>query len=437
MRKDFFDVHCHAFNFSHPNLEVFIRRLKLTRYFILLGILFIAVMIISYPRFWPLLGGSWPAWLIWLIWGIALTAGTVLGAFIFSKKRNIMKLLSYMDGSLGEYLLRMENEIDKALKLGDQSSQYGKAVLTPLMMDFGSKERVPLPNVDMRRMNHKPIAEQTHDLFVGIRDYCKLTNRNSLLIFPFLGVNTNNYHLENDPDGRVTLKQLMERYFKGMRAEESAAERRENLEKAMGLFQCDVRTLPEYSFAGIKVYPPMGFDPWPTDPAQQKKVKYLYRFCIERRIPITSHCSGNGFLFNRRNIEFSRPERWEAVLANDEFKSLTLNLAHMGGDYSSWREKAIALAMKYPNVYADFSNRGTSLCYYFKLRRILDKNPGLENKVLFGSDFMVNLLGVESYRKYLEYFLEERGCCGGHPLSAERKNLLCSENPARFLFGPQ
>ncbi len=51
------------------------------------------------------------------------------------------------------------------------------------------------------------------------------------------------------------------------------------------------------------------------------------------------------------------------------------------------------------------------------------------SRILFGSDFMINLTGVESYNKYLEIFSESLD------LSGEEKEQFCAVNAKRFLFG--
>ena len=57
-----------------------------------------------------------------------------------------------------------------------------------------------------------------------------------------------------------------------------------------------------------------------------------------------------------------------------------------------------------------------------------DPNPELYKKILFGSDFSINLLAskVNSYNEYLKAFQVAK---------LSYKDYLCEFNPERFLFG--
>jgi len=219
-----------------------------------------------------------------------------------------------------------------------------------------------------------------------------------------------------------------------------------------------------YSCAGIKVYPPLGFDPWPDAgrgrkkgegmeaqvkrEQEQEKVEYLYRFCLERNIPITAHCNDSGFMAaNVPPGKFTAPAQWRHVL--EKFGRLKLNLAHFGRQdrcsarlknclsrRKAWQEDLVQLMIKYDNVYADFSYIGTSETWYEELRLVLDryKNDAttaakLRGRILFGSDFMINLLATKSYKDYVGLFLRTDG------LLKEEKIDFCSRNPEEFLLG--
>ena len=87
-------------------------------------------------------------------------------------------------------------------------------------------------------------------------------------------------------------------------------------------------------------------------------------------------------------------------------------------------------------MYADSSYNGTRADYYTGLRQLLDDHAGrpadlekLRSRILFGSDFMINLLATESYKRYVEQFL------GTGKLYEEEKSAFCSTNPEGFLFG--
>jgi predicted TIM-barrel fold metal-dependent hydrolase len=184
-------------------------------------------------------------------------------------------------------------------------------------------------------------------------------------------------------------------------------------------------------FAGIKLYPQIGFDPYPDDLEERKKVEELYKFCIDRRIPIISHCSDGGYKVGDYDPLTSPEGKWKKVL--EAFPELTLNFAHFGSQKNdkkaSWRSAIIDLVEKYPNVYTDISCNDATANYYDELEKLFNgKNPALPEKLLYGSDFSINLLVVKikSYNEYLKQFINAK---------LSYKNNLCEFNPKKFLFG--
>lgn len=404
--KKCYDIHCHAFNLSHPSLLPFIERLNLN--------LFLSLNAIP---------------------GI----GFIISRLFKSKITTIMNLLSVIENDMGDYFFLMENDLKPLLNNKNQirigSELYDRVVLTPLMMDFGQKEIDQYPGIHYSKLSSRTIVEQVIDLFNGIKKYKKESGYKLFEIYPFLGLNTQNYTMEKTKD-RVSLPELLDRYFKRFSAN-SIKKRPARLYEKMGTFNGDVDSLKSYSYAGIKMYPPLGFDPWPPDgdkegKKERKKVEYLYRFCADKQIPITTHCSDGGFIVSKRAGKYTSPERWQEVLK--KYDTLRLNFAHFGNQDklfsgNKWRKMVIDLVMTYPNVYADFSYCGVSHKFYRRLEKIVSQHPGVEKKILFGSDFMINLLGIDSYRGYFNNFKNAK------VISSEQKNLFCSANPERFLFG--
>ena len=92
------------------------------------------------------------------------------------------------------------------------------------------------------------------------------------------------------------------------------------------------------------------------------------------------------------------------------------------------------LIARFDHLYVDFSFNGLDKDYYRDLRRYINYNPAelrekLKQRILFGSDFLINLTGVESYNEYLQIFSESAY------ISSEEKHLFCEVNAERFLFG--
>ena len=326
---------------------------------------------------------------------------------------------------------------------------YDKIVLCPLVMDFGYKN-IEMKN-DVVLTPKRPVVNQIGDLLYAIRTYCRFdlagdegngrlelsseftdlpaSKENKLFeIYPFMGLDTRNYSMKS-------LKEMLDKYFQNFAKEECAETRRNRLFNKMGILDSNMyKDASEYTdiFAGIKLYPQMGFEPYPNDLKELEKVKYLYEYCINKRIPITTHCSDGGYKTGKGNDAFTSPlGQWKEVLENG-FSELTLNFAHLGNQKNNkrqWRNAIIELTKIYPNVYSDISCNDMSKGYYDELERLFnDKNPQLHEKILYGSDFALNMLAsnAKSYNHYLQAFMNS---------NVTRKTNLCELNPKKFLFG--
>jgi hypothetical protein len=431
----FYDIHMHAFNLSHPSFNAFIKRIKISAFPLLIGVLLSPLLMLLLP---------------FLLFLPALPR--VISYFtdrLLSKVRN---LLCVMESDIGSFFLIIENCLRESsnpilksdgLHIGDMT--YQKIVLTPLMMDFGLKSR-RIDKTIHYQPSEKPIVSQVVDVFNAIRKY-----RNSIYtvrlagkfpnlvvgtgrimeIYPFLGLNTANYD-KND------LEVMLEKYFRNYQRTREAF-----LEK-LGRFDGDIENMDSNFFAGIKLYPPLGFDPWPENDKAFLKVDFLYRYCDSKRIPITCHGSTGGFVTvsPRQKKRFTDLSKWKKVM--EKYKTLKLNLAHFPANgkrlgFLPPAEKnrlndMLFLVQKYDNVYVDFSNRATGDKYYRCLKDVIENQPDdakrkkLNERILFGTDFCVNLFSIESYNRYVQEFINTEH------LDARQKRLFCSVNPQRFLF---
>jgi predicted TIM-barrel fold metal-dependent hydrolase len=412
MKEDkFYDIHFHLMNLSHPYLRAFLARVPLAKY---------------------------------ILFGAPLLAVPVLGSIVLrlleKPWKKVTNLLSFMENDLGSMLKLLEEKIKEDPALYDKKSDtllignksYSRIVLTPLIMDFGYNHLKAPDLYYGKKSSHKPVTEQVIDLFKGIKDYLedKETENEIKLfeVYPFLGLNTDNYFLENpdnllDPEEKIRLQERMSKYFENYTAAvtqnvpcnlrnslnkmlkkyfQDYAGTEEELSKNHGKNKGDIESLGSNYFAGIKVYPPLGFDPWPIkEKEKMEKLLYLYDYCCQKGIPLTTHCSDGGFkvIDKKLLLENCSPFKWEKVLR--EFPDLKLNLAHFGrrGEKEksplyfpadAWQECILRLIKDYKHVYADFSY-SVSNRRYEDLKKLIDKQgekdkQKLREHILFGSD---------------------------------------------------
>ena len=277
--RKFYDIHTHAMNLSHPYLLPFVQRLKIDQLLMLSSLLSI----------------------LWVL-------GRPITKLVIEQKLNRVKnLLSVMENDIGSFFLLMEQYLKddenlwgkgRGLNIGGNS--YQKFVLAPLMIDFGYKG-IKDPAIYYNRPAQKPIVEQVIDVFNGIKKYRRASQDEIFEIYPFLGLNTANYDM-----GR--LEKMLDKYFADYEGSPEA------LLSNMGKFDGDIEHIGSNFFAGIKVYPPLGFDPWPDKVkhrAEFDKVCYLYRYCCKKGIPITAHGSEGGFVVvpKKRQREYTSISR--------------------------------------------------------------------------------------------------------------------------------
>lgn len=472
----FYDAHCHMMNLSHPNLLAMIRRvfrdampprlLSLYGQVVAMPLLpkLLVWMLLFVPALLLLMLASLAALIVALLLMVP-RARDILLAKGREKVANILNLLAVMETDIGDCLIQLEEELranhagSGGLAIRDANAEmvYDRIVMTPLIMDFGLKNYQD--SKSPYKVRWKPVVAQVEDLFSGIRDYHRY--RAAYIgpegapppplfeIHPFMGLNTRNYQLKLFPpvDGPQSfLEDLLDKNFGLFGLDTTPEMRRRKLsERDRSAFDGNIAAIGSHDFAGIKLYPPLGFNPWPEDLAEgyadtdeldreRQKVAYLYAFCIRHNVPITAHCCENGFLVDKRYREYSSPARWEKVLRHQEYRQLRLNLAHFGGvERPDWRDRIAGLVLEYENVYTDISYQGVDRNIYGNLKRFLDRfgpddRRRLMEKIIFGSDFMINLQDIATYGTYLEYFART------DTFTLDEKDQLCNRNAMRFLF---
>lgn len=406
----FCDVHVHAMNLSHPNLIAFLKRTNLKCYMNLL--------------FLPFIGG-------WL-----------------ARKNytEVMNLISVMENNIGEFFLIMEEEYIKLQtdgKLHIKGKRFQKIIITPLVMDFGDKGLGQCENIYYKKMARKPVVYQVVDLLTGIRTYLQKSDHKLLEIFPFLGINTRNYEFGNEanPQSDNTIPKMFEKYF-GSVAKEPPLKRYQKLKSRMGLFDGNIDDESfdyNYLFAGVKIYPPLGFDPWPDNETERRKVEYVYSICEKKALPITMHCGGPGFTTVKKSKAYKLMEldKWDLIMS--QYPELKVSFAHFG-DYKKVKNRTrhiMALAKRYPGVYTDLSylcfNEGDYKKMNKRIKRAARNNPCdvdlLKSRIVFGTDFMINLMKIRSYKQYILDFIEDR------IFTDDEKIAFCNDNALKFVFG--
>ena len=165
------------------------------------------------------------------------------------------------------------------------------------------------------------------------------------------------------------------------------------------------RCVDELGFAGLKLYPKLGFAP-----DHEVLMQEVYPFCVERNIPVMTHCSRGGVYhkgWSQAELDqVTRPQAYEGVLK--AFPDLRLCLAHFGGD-ADWlshlqdgfdpddpqaRDKNWVSAIdrmisggEYPNLYTDISYTIFKFNDHIPLLRMFLADEKVRERVLFGSDF--------------------------------------------------
>lgn len=212
-------------------------------------------------------------------------------------------------------------------------------------------------------------------------------------------------------------------------------------------------------FIGVKLYPPMGFQASGNDKLSMhffrniasgidnlgaridEALLWAYDYCLDNDLTIIVHSApsntphGNPYdgLGAGRDDWSRRPDPrfWDAILSKRQ--SLRVLFGHFGGAYHvsrnrDWADSIVALMIKYPNVYGDFSdydlvldNTGTQRRRRLELKNYLldldrDKHPAelskrerLQKRLVFGSDWeMLDLVvNTEDYTRNMLGFLTE------------------------------
>lgn len=235
---------------------------------------------------------------------------------------------------------------------------------------------------------------------------------------------------------------------------------------------------------GLKLYPPIGFNPYPEDKEALNLYVELYEWCIAEQIPLTVHCQPGSYSTGRIQREVNRDtkaenwlrlfEAWEdkKFETKEDIKELRINFAHFGGeaclegmldswrfdgiDEKTWTYRLIELIGNYPHAYADisaydFSDKQAAgnlatLISKAHAGKLHGHKYKLADKLLWGSDVPM-VLDSDAYRKdtkqdglgaYEHLMQNFRNTIYQAEMNTEDKELLIANmsdrTPMNFLF---
>jgi len=220
-----------------------------------------------------------------------------------------------------------------------------------------------------------------------------------------------------------------------------------------GVFDLLKKSVEEWGFKGVKLYPPLGYFPY------DERLYPVYEYCQKNNLSVISHCSPyNPVHFKGKKSEllnllsksnkpivtkgknskelcsyFTHPLNYEPILK--DFSNLNICLAHFGSEYywdkyldnpnddENWFLIIKEMIAKYDNMYSDISFTLNNQ-EYFPLLKILLGDEKLKKKILFGSDYYM----VETKSTERRFSLDLRAFVG-----EENFTTIAKDNPQRFL----
>jgi len=177
------------------------------------------------------------------------------------------------------------------------------------------------------------------------------------------------------------------------------------------------RSLTEFGFRGLKLYPPCGFSP------SDRTLFPYYELCAHYHVPVLLHIGPTSPVLD---FTFSSPFLLDE--AARLFPSVNFILAHGA---VSFVEECTMMCRFRPNVYLDISGFEATLGYDPSAGAIKAiTSVGLNHKVLFGTDFPVFRLQGEQ-KSFVETLMAEDGPLSD--LNEREKLLIFNRNAQRLL----
>ena len=393
-----------------------------------------------------------------LLAALAVGSGTIDPSSLVKDQRNFIR---FFERDIAANIKWLKAQLSVAVagtnKASDILKAYGyskkRIVITPLILDFEENLKLTEIGSDVScKLQFKRLVEA-----INAAASSEPTN---VEIYPFAGFALNKLDGPNGPQKLEDFKMWWN----------------ENGLDATARYQGRDKPLSANGKAiGIKLYPPLGFNPYPTEAANRNRYLGFFHWCAENDIPITVHCQESSFSTTGDSSTISsrtHPINWLKLLKeNPGLSELRINFGHFGGsaqlckmmtggdagNSKNWTSIICQILCTYPNAYADISAFGLQEPETCKSLSILlgiaDNSPlanyqALRNKVIWGSDvpmvisspsFLNQENGAPSYASLLDRFLTGLLVNSGSDTVVrngyEAFSLITRSNPTRFLFG--
>lgn len=161
------------------------------------------------------------------------------------------------------------------------------------------------------------------------------------------------------------------------------------------------RTLVEYQFNGLKLYPPCGYSP------SDERLYPAYEICRQHGVPVLLHTGPTSPV-----LEFSWAHPLLVDRAAKDFPGVNFILAHGGVSHT---QDAMQLCAFRPNVYLDIAGFPAALHPQGWKRQLHDLfRVGINHKIIFGTDWPLFQLSL-STRNSVEQLGSGDGPLAGLP----------------------
>ncbi|MFK4084168.1 amidohydrolase family protein [Kribbella sp. NPDC020789] len=179
-----------------------------------------------------------------------------------------------------------------------------------------------------------------------------------------------------------------------------------------------------FGFAGVKVYPPMGFRPLHNvavgdvtaeeAAALNDVLDEFYSWCETEQVPITAHCNNSQYASQAyESAGLAGPGGWIDVLG--KYPGLHLNLGHFGGaraveDPNAWIWQIANAAARFEFLYADVGDHkihdhALSGPYLDRLRDMFGRSETevMRKRLMYGTDWYMVAIYPE-WEKFLRTY---------------------------------